>query len=246
MNKGIVTSNGYLLGDNFNILVKKGVIEQKEYGLTHKKWYALLKESDLYDPKANISAADLFALLKQAFDIEFKTFKNVRFQTGYIYSADFENSIKHSDFSRAYSSSNAVCIDELLVQVIFEYVAVYYLWTINRKDLEVYSSCFQKALFLLDGCYRKGRLDADETKAEIIDLIHACGFPQAPIVISDLYWVALAFVMCHELAHIYLNHPKDGYDDKASNWAVEYEADKLGIVIKRRFRYISLNSVTSL
>ena len=36
MNKGIITSNGYLLGDNFDILVKKGVIEQKEYGLTQK------------------------------------------------------------------------------------------------------------------------------------------------------------------------------------------------------------------
>ena len=228
MYRGIITSNGCLVGENFDILIQKGIISESGDSITHKKWIALLKQAGLYDPDSDVDARDLFMLLKCAFDIEYRTIKDVHFRTGYVYSTDFQNSIKHCDSSRAYSTSNTLYIDELLVSVLFEYIAVFYLWATNKDNPELYGFCFQKTLRLLDGCYRKGNLDSDEGKSEIIDMINThCG-SNAVIVISDLYWSALAFAMSHELAHIYHEHSKIQCDDKSRNWEIEYIADKYG------------------
>ena len=228
MYRRIITSNGLLLGENFDILVQKGIIKDAPNSVTKQKWNALLKKADLFDADSDIDVGDLFTLLKCAFDDEFKTIRDVRFRTGYVYSADFENSIKHSDSSRAYSTHKTIYIDELLVSVLFEYIAVYYLWVTNKDSLDVYSFCFKKTLYLLDGCYRKGNLDCDTNKAEVIDMISSCCGENAPIVISDLYWTALAFAISHELAHIYLDHNRIKDDDKSINWKIEYDADRYG------------------
>lgn len=228
MCREIITSNGCIMGENYDVLIQKGIIRESGDSITHKKWNAMLKEAGLYDPDANVDARDLFALLKCAFDIEYRTIRDVCFHTGYVYSTDYKNSIKHCDSSRAYSTPKTLYIDELLVSVLFEYIAVYYLWTTNKDNPELYGFCFQKALRLLDGCYRKGNLDSDEGKSEIIDMINQYCGNNAVIVISDLYWSALAFAICHELAHIYHEHNGIECDDKSENWEIEYTADKCG------------------
>lgn len=224
----IVTSGGLLIGDNFDSLIRRGIVKVYDNSRTHSLWNELLKRSGLYVPDSDIDEKDLFALVKYAFDKEYKTCKDVTFRTGYVFSADFESSIKINDSSRTYSTVKAVYLDELLTAVLFEYIAVYYLWAVKKDDIDVYGFCFRTALYLLDNCYRKGNLDSDECKAEIVDTISKHCPDAAPSVISDLYWAALAFAMCHELAHIYHDHHDVQSDDKSINWRLEYDADLFG------------------
>lgn len=224
----IVTSGGLIIGDNFDSLIRRGVIKVYDSSLTHMKWDELLKSNGLYVPNSNADENDLFSLIKYAFDKEYKVCKDIIFRKGYVFSADFENSIKIDDSSRAYSTAETVYLDELLTSVLFEYIAVYYLWAVKRDDVDVYGFCFRSALYLLDSCYRKGNLDSDQYKAELIDMIGKHCRDAAPSVISDLYWAALAFAMCHELAHIYHSHHEVQSDDKAVNRQLEYDADLFG------------------
>lgn len=110
----------------------------------------------------------------------------------------------------------------------FEYIAVFYLWATNRDNLEVYSFCFRRVLYLLEACYRKGNLNNDESKSEVVDMIGSYCGSNATVVISDLYWSALAFAISHELAHIYNNHNMIQCNDKPCRWEIEYAADKGG------------------
>ena len=170
MYREIITSGGVLIDSTFDILKQKGIVKELDNSLTRRKWDELLKRSGLYTPDADLDASDLFALIKYAFDTEYKTSKDVVFRTGYVYSSDFSNSIKHFEAARAYSTAKTVYMDELLSSVLFEYIAVYYLWAVNRDNLDVYSFCFRTALYLLDSCFRKGNLDSDECKAEIVEI----------------------------------------------------------------------------
>lgn len=224
----IITSGGLLIGDNFDSLIRRGVIKVYDSSLTHEKWNELLRKYGLYVPDSVADEKDLFALVKHAFDKEYNECKDVSFRTGYVFSAGFENSVKSNDSSRAYSTEAAVYMDELLTSVLFEYIAVYYLWAVKRDDIDVYSFCFRTALYLLDSCYRKGNLDSDRYKSELVEMLGKHCRDAAPSVISDLYWAAVAFAMCHELAHIYHYHHKVQTEDKAINWQLEYDADLFG------------------
>lgn len=228
MRREIITSNGKLISEGFDGLERKGVVRRLEGSKTQKNWNKLLQRTGLYVPNADAEESELFDLIKSAFELEHATKIDVSFKTGYVYSESYENSVKHSEASRAYSTSQTVYIDQLLSSVLFDYIAVYYLWATNLDDLDVYGFCFKKALYLLDSCYRKGNMVPDESKSEIIEMIAANCVDAAPSVISDVYWSTLAFAMCHEIAHIHLGHTELDYCDKNSIWEMEYAADELG------------------
>ena len=68
MFREIITSRGCLIGENFDILIQKGIIEEKRDSLTHKKWNALLDKVGLFDPDSNVELKDLFVFLKRIFE----------------------------------------------------------------------------------------------------------------------------------------------------------------------------------
>lgn len=213
----IITSDGSFIDDTLDNLIKKGIVKVYDNSRAHSLWNDLLKRSGLYAPDSGIDENDLFALVKYAFDKEYKTCKDV-----YFYIANGSSIKEH------FSTVDAVCFSELIMSVLFEYIAVYYLWAVKKDDIDVYEFCFRTALYLLDYCYRKGNLDSDEYKAEIVDMISKHCPDAAPSVISDLYWAILAYLMCHELAHIYHCHHDSQSDGKNNNHLLEYDADLSG------------------
>ena len=86
----IVTSGGLIIGDNFDSLIRRGVIKVYDSSLTHMKWDELLKSNGLYVPNSNADENDLFSLIKYAFDKEYKVCKDIIFRKGYVFSADLK------------------------------------------------------------------------------------------------------------------------------------------------------------
>ncbi len=115
-----------------------------------------------------------------------------------------------------------VYVDKLMVNVLFEYVANYYLWARFEKD--AFSFCFPYAANLLDICCRQGFLNSDEERSRLLQEIAQRCDGGGMVFISNMYWSIIAFIMCHELAHIYIdsNIPETVSAEEAEILADEY------------------------
>ena len=190
-----------------------------------KMWIKMLEKEGLCTDSKGVDIGTLFDCVKHAFESEFGCRMDVFFVSQYIAANNGEFAVKHDDASRAFSTGRIVYIDKLMVNVLFEYIANHYLWA--RFGNEVFSFCFKHTLKILDACCRQGYLDTDEGISELLGHYMDKGDDRAYTFIADLYWCVMAFVMCHELAHIYIDETaeKEGMDitdSKAESLADEY------------------------
>lgn len=209
MYREMVASDGCSIGENIELLVEKGVLFEKEEGKTLPLWREILRKNKVNQPEREIDERDLFVFLHDVYRTAFHEDIDVRFETGFVYSSDFLNSIPHNKRSRVFSTEHRVYLDLLIRSALFEYIANYYLVALKegKEDVDT-EDLMNRQLYYLDHCVRKGNLDSDETKVLLIQDLQHLETHQLHLI-NDLYWSALAFAMCHELAHIY-NH--DDFD----------------------------------
>lgn len=181
-----------------------------------------------FDPNDyGIKPEQLFDLVKAAFEKKLDCDIDVVVDRKYIASIDGKSPIRHDESSRIFASNGVVYLDELMVSNLFEYVANYYIWA--RFGDEVFSFCFPYAVNTLNYCCRQGFLSSDDNKAELSKIIKKYCDDVAVEFIADLYWSILAFVFCHELAHICLGHINGNIEKSTDELRQdELSADALG------------------
>lgn len=185
------------------------LIDDPENSETISIWKAALQDLGLDPDDHGLMPEHLFDLMKDSFEKKFGCKLNVTIDRKFIASLDGESPIRHDDSSRIFAGNGVVYIDELMVSIIFEYVANYYIWA--RYGDEVFSFCFPYALNSMNYCCRQGFLNSDKNKAELSKTIKTYCDDVAIVFISDLYWSILGFAFCHELAHIYLGHDQTNH-----------------------------------
>lgn len=191
-----------------------------------KLWIEMLEKENLNTNCDGVDINTLFDLVKKAFEAKFHCTIDASFISMYIAANDGDSAVKHDHVSRAFTTGNTVYIDKLMVNVLFEYVANYYLWA--RFGSEVFSFCFPYALNLIDICCRQGFINSDENVSSLLNVLAQKCDARAYIFISDLYWSIIAFIMCHELAHIYID---DTLGDSISSRDAEILADEYGYTV---------------
>lgn len=180
------------------------LIDSPEDSETIAIWKSALNELGLDPDDHGLKPEHLFDLVKSAFEKKLDCKLNVAVDRKYIASFDGKSPIPHDYSSRIFAGNGIVYLDELMVSILFEYVANYYIWA--RYGDEVFSFCFPYALNTMNYCCRQGFLSSDKNKAELSKTIKDYCDDVAIDFIADLYWSILAFAFCHELAHIYLGH----------------------------------------
>lgn len=180
------------------------LIDSPEDSETIAIWKSALNDLGLDPDDHGLKPEHLFDLVKSAFEKKLDCKLNVAVDRKYIASFDGKSPIPHDYSSRIFAGNGIVYLDELMVSILFEYVANYYIWA--RYGDEVFSFCFPYALNTMNYCCRQGFLSSDKNKAELSKTIKDYCDDVAIDFIADLYWSILAFAFCHELAHIYLGH----------------------------------------
>lgn len=190
-------------------------------------WKSTLTELGLDPDDHELKPEHLFDLVKAAFEKRLCCRLDVAIDRRYIASFDGESPVRHDESSRIFAGKGVVYLDELMVSILFEYVANYYIWA--RYGDEVFSFCFPYALNTLNYCCRQGLLNSDKNKAELSKTIQKYCDDVAVEFIADLYWSILAFAFCHELAHIYLGHLNEIREKSGEELCQdEFSADALG------------------
>ena len=194
---------------------------------TLRIWKEAIQELGLDPDDHGLKPEHLFALIKDAFEKKLKCKLDVVIDRKYIASIDGETPIPHDDSSRIFASNGIVYLDELMISILFEYVATYYIWA--RFEDEVFHFCFPYALNSLNYCCRQGFLNSDKNKAKLSSILKKYCDAVAINVIADLYWSILSFAFCHELAHICLGHTDMSKQKNSEElWQDELSADALG------------------
>ena len=174
MYREMVASDGCSIGENIELLVEKGVLFEKEEGRTLSLWREILRNNNVNQPERELDERDLFVFLHDVYRTAFHEDINVRFETGFVYSSDFLNSIPHNKRSRVFSTEHRIYLDLLIRSALFEYIANYYLVALEegKEDVDT-EDLMNRQLYYLDHCVRRGNLDSDETKVLLIqDLQH--------------------------------------------------------------------------
>jgi hypothetical protein len=141
MYREMVASDGCSIGENIELLVEKGVLFEKEEGRTLSLWREILRKNNVNQPEREIDERDLFVFLHDVFRTAFHEDIDVKFETGFVYSSDFLNSIHHNKRSRVFSTEHRVYLDLLIRSALFEYIANYYLFALKeeKEDMLRYS-----------------------------------------------------------------------------------------------------------
>lgn len=188
-------------------------------------WKDALIEKGFQLPTQQADFKDLFILIKKAFENKYHCLLDEQFISMYISSSDGKIPVKHDYASRVFFSSGIVYVDRLLTHYLFEYIANYYLWSRFHEEKEIYGFCFQYAINSIDKCYRQGNLNSDINVSSLVGLIKKKCDDRGIQFIADMYWSVLAFAMCHELAHAYMNRT---IETDYSPLEEELHADRIG------------------
>lgn len=191
-------------------------------------WKTYLRERGADVDATEPTVADLFEFVKSAFEQQKGIVLNITFSQQYIASTDGISPIPANKASRLFSGKGEVYVDELILSALFEYIATYYLWAKENKNVDVVTFCFRYTATLLNYACRLGILTSDELESELVTYITTYCDMRGANLIADLYWSCLAFAFCHEIAHIYLKHTKQEDNSQDSLWRKEYEADAIG------------------
>ena len=202
------------------------LFSQNENSKSAQLWIEMLEKEGLCTDSGNANFSTLFEYVKQGFESKFGCQLEATLVSQYIAGDEGNLAVKHDQASRAFTVGNTVYIDKLIVDALFDYIANYYLWA--RYGSEVFPFCFKYALKTLDPHFRQGYLGSDNSACELLELLKTKGDDKAYVLIADLYWCALAFIMCHELAHIYIDEITDKRDIPMDDSAEENLADEYG------------------
>lgn len=220
---GLISSGGktYLPIDG---TYENSLFEHNEHNHSVTLWRKMFG----LDPFLTIDSAydDLFECVKSGFESRFGCKLDAIFDSQFIAGNNGECSVKHDQASRAYSAGSLVYIDNLMFGVLFDYVANHYLW--GALGNEVFSFCFEYTLRILDACCRQGNMNNDESVSALLNLLSTRLTRMNVKMISDLYWCIMAFIMCHELAHIYIDQVCGANGTSVSAANAEILADEYG------------------
>lgn len=189
-------------------------------------WIEMLKEEGIYTESSDVDINALFEYVKLGFESVFNYRPDAFFVSQYIAANNGELAVRHDQASRAFTTGRLVYIDKLIVNVLLEYTANHYLWA--RFGDDVFSFCFKYTLKILDACCRQGYLNSDESLCELLSQFKDKGDANAYIFIADLYWCIIAFIMCHELAHIYIDDVSEKQNKSITDIEAETLADEYG------------------
>lgn len=181
----------------------------------------VIKKNDLSIDTDDLDSKQLFLFIKKVFETKYNVdLSNVKYKNNFIASTDGVTPIPYNKASRIFSTQNVVYLDKQFEKNIYWYFLIMYMWLKYNDIISI--NYFQKILVLIALYHRQG---LDFSEKEIYPLREPIKkfFDESDFdLISDLYWSSLAFLMCHELAHIYLQHFN-------SNLTIqnEYEADAI-------------------
>lgn len=202
------------------------LIEYLEDSKSHQLWMAMLKEEGIYAESNDVNINALFEYVKYGFESVFNYRPDAFFFSQYIAANNGEVAVRHDQASRAFTTGRLVYIDKLMVNVLLEYTANHYLWA--RFGDDVFPFCFKYTLKILDACCRQGYLNSDESLCELLSQFKDKGDAKAYTFIADLYWCIIAFIMCHELAHIYIDDISRKENKPITDIEAETLADEYG------------------
>lgn len=189
-------------------------------------WIEMLKEEGICAESNDVDINALFEYVKLGFESVFNYRPDAFFISQYIAANNGEMAVRHDQASRAFTTESLVYIDKLMVNVLLEYTANHYLWA--RFGNDVFPFCFKYTLKILDACCRQGYLNSDESLCELLSQFKDKGDAKAYTFIADLYWCIIAFIMCHELAHIYIDDISKKENKPITDIEAETLADEYG------------------
>ncbi len=202
------------------------LFDHLEDSKSQQLWIEMLKEEGIYAESNDVDINALFEYVKLGFESVFNYRPDAFFISQYIAANNGEMAVRHDQASRAFTTGSLVYIDKLMVNVLLEYTANHYLWA--RFGNDVFPFCFKYTLKILDACCRQGYLNSDESLCELLSQFKDKGDAKAYTFIADLYWCIIAFIMCHELAHIYIDDISKKEDKPITDIEAETLADEYG------------------
>lgn len=202
------------------------LFDHLEDSKSQQLWIEMLKEEGIYAESNDVDINALFEYVKLGFESVFNYKPDAFFISQYIAANNGEMAVRHDQASRAFTTGSLVYIDKLMVNVLLEYTANHYLWA--RFGNDVFPFCFKYTLKILDACCRQGYLNSDESLCELLSQFKDKGDAKAYTFIADLYWCIIAFIMCHELAHIYINDISKKETKPITDIEAETLADEYG------------------
>ena len=202
------------------------LFDHLEDSKSQQLWIEMLKEEGIYAESNDVDTNALFEYVKLGFESVFNYRPDAFFISQYIAANNGEMAVRHDQASRAFTTGSLVYIDKLMVNVLLEYTANHYLWA--RFGNDVFPFCFKYTLKILDACCRQGYLNSDESLCELLSQFKDKGDAKAYTFIADLYWCIIAFIMCHELAHIYIDDISKKENKPITDIEAETLADEYG------------------
>lgn len=202
------------------------LFDHLEDSKSQQLWIEMLKEEGIYAESNDVDINALFEYVKLGFESVFNYKPDAFFISQYIAANNGEMAVRHDQASRAFTTGSLVYIDKLMVNVLLEYTANHYLWA--RFGNDVFPFCFKYTLKILDACCRQGYLNSDESLCELLSQFKDKGDAKAYTFIADLYWCIIAFIMCHELAHIYIDDISKNENKPITDIEAETLADEYG------------------
>lgn len=202
------------------------LFDHLEDSKSQQLWIEMLKEEGIYAESNDVDINALFEYVKLGFESVFNYKPDAFFISQYIAANNGEMAVRHDQASRAFTTGSLVYIDKLMVNVLLEYTANHYLWA--RFGNDVFPFCFKYTLKILDACCRQGYLNSDESLCELLSQFKDKGDAKAYTFIADLYWCIIAFIMCHELAHIYIDDISKKENKPITDIEAETLADEYG------------------
>lgn len=202
------------------------LFDHLEDSKSQQLWIEMLKEEGIYAESNDVDINALFEYVKLGFESVFNYKPDAFFISQYIAANNGEMAVRHDQASRAFTTGSLVYIDKLMVNVLLEYTTNHYLWAKFGND--VFPFCFKYTLKILDACCRQGYLNSDESLCELLSQFKDKGDAKAYTFIADLYWCIIAFIMCHELAHIYIDDISKKENKPITDIEAETLADEYG------------------
>lgn len=225
--------------------MKRGIISVGEYDILseseisfrfqrndadNSKNRNMLKEKlgkrGFWDDRCENVLCELFDAIYKEFVEKFGRRIPIKLWEGYLSKERGTKYVKHNKEHRIYTEGGGVYVDILMSSVLYDYAATYYIWARFAMQSDIVLECFKQALYNFNECCRKGKLSGLEGSVHLIELENDNLEDWEWIVISDLYWCMLAFAICHEIAHEYMEH-EDTYEAERVR-CQEFEADKVG------------------
>lgn len=180
----------------------------------------------------------LFDLVCDEFAEQYHEKLGIHLVEGYLTQDEGGKHVQFNTAPRVMAEEKCVYIDTIISTMLFDYVATHYTWSRFEDFPDVSDDCFRVLLYILNGCCNKGDLADAEGATHIFEYLSKLSNDDVS-AISDIYWCILIFMMCHEVAHIYMHHHENGANEHDA-YEQECEADAVGydIYLRMMLKYM--------